>query len=391
LSSPRWRVILVRLPSGRPGSPHGITGARFLPQVLLESTDHAEAVEHARRVRAEGAEVVVVEHASEGHALCPAHPAEVAARDCRDCGAPICAECRADARGERICGRCLGKRWGTARMRRVRQLFAVFVFVVFAYQVLVFVRGEEDLLDSRSTIRGVIVQFAESSLLDDPFVLSLSQGEPGERLSAIGPWFDAERQRYTGLPGRALDLDLVGPFPAAEETPDLGEPGDGFLALAYKAWAYPRFYHERARRFGVDPDRYAVRVYVTYVDTALDVESESRGSRRGRVAAAELGVKGGTPAYAQLTVAHEIGHILGAADHYDPDTFLAVYPEGYVEPLATPRYPQRYAELMAVDVPQSERTEREVESLDEVRVGSHTAAELGWIGGVRAAGLKGGP
>lgn len=383
----RWRVVLVRLPAGRPESPHGITGARFLPQVLLETSDYAEAADQARRVQEDGAEVVVLEEALGSHALCPDHAAEVAARDCRECGRAICAECRADAAGERLCPPCRERREGGTRMRRVRVLFATFVFLAFAYEVLAYVRREEDLLDARSTMRGVIVQFAPADLLDNPLVVSLSRGDPAERLAAIGPWFDAERARYTGLPGRALQLDIRGPFPVDVAPPELGSPEDDFLVRAVKAWRYPRHFHALAGRFGVDADEYAIRVYVTYADTDADVQSESRGSRTGRVAVAEVGVRNTTAAYAQLTLAHEIGHVMGAGDHYDPDTFRATFPDGYVEPLATPRHPQRFAELMAVDVPTSAYTEREVESLAEVRVGYHTAAEFGWIGKDHSAEL----
>jgi hypothetical protein len=42
-------------------------------------------------------------------------------------------------------------------------------------------------------------------------------------------------------------------------------------------------------------------------------------------------------------------------------------------------YPQRFAELMAVDIPVSRDTEREPSSFDQIRLGHRSAAEMGWI------------
>jgi hypothetical protein len=58
---------------------------------------------------------------------------------------------------------------------------------------------------------------------------------------------------------------------------------------------------------------------------------------------------------------------------------LAIWPEGYAEPHRRPALPQRFGELMAVDVPVSDTREREAEALRDVRVGARTAAEWGWV------------
>ena len=78
-------------------------------------------------------------------------------------------------------------------------------------------------------------------------------------------------------------------------------------------------------------------------------------------------------------MAHEIGHALGAMDTYDPVTSRATHPHGFVEPFANPLYPQRFAELMAVDIPLNAKIEKEVKSLSQLRVGHQSAAGMGWI------------
>ncbi len=80
-----------------------------------------------------------------------------------------------------------------------------------------------------------------------------------------------------------------------------------------------------------------------------------------------------------VTLAHELAHTLAATDRYDATDFRAVWPEGYVEPFREPLYPQRYGELMAVDIPLSSDVEVEPRDLSQVRIGHATAAELGWL------------
>ena len=149
--------------------------------------------------------------------------------------------------------------------------------------------------------------------------------------------------------------------------------------ILLQSWRYPRYFHALARSHGEEPDARGARVYVIYGKERGDLAADSRGSRKGRIAVSFIPVNTSSSAYARVTVAHELSHVLGARDLYDPDTFLAQYPAGYVQPFARPLFPQRYAEIMAVDIPYSPTDEREVRSLDEVRVGYRTAADMGWI------------
>ena len=128
-----------------------------------------------------------------------------------------------------------------------------------------------------------------------------------------------------------------------------------------------------------------MKIYVIFQKGAEDLASHSRANEKSRFAVAWIDLEEPNPAYALLTVAHELAHALGAEDLYEPDTFLARYPEGFLDPHQVPLYPQKGAELMAADLPIGPGVEREVRSLSEVHIGAHTAAQMAWISPEQAA------
>ena len=81
----------------------------------------------------------------------------------------------------------------------------------------------------------------------------------------------------------------------------------------------------------------------------------------------------------QFVIAHEMLHTLGATDKYEVGSNHPIYPIGYAEPHASPRFPQRFAEIMGGRIPLSASESRIPPSLEQARVGSATALELRWI------------
>jgi len=78
-----------------------------------------------------------------------------------------------------------------------------------------------------------------------------------------------------------------------------------------------------------------------------------------------------------LATAHETLHLVGALDAYTASGHARV-PEGLAEPQRVPPFPQRFAEVMAGELPESGDTGRLPRTLDEVRIGPTTARAIAW-------------
>ena len=79
-----------------------------------------------------------------------------------------------------------------------------------------------------------------------------------------------------------------------------------------------------------------------------------------------------------VVIAHELLHVLGASDKYDPATGLPSVPVGLADPQQQPLYPQPAAEIMAGRVALSPTTARIPRSLAQCIIGPATAIEIGW-------------
>jgi hypothetical protein len=229
-----------------------------------------------------------------------------------------------------------------------------------------------------------VIQFVPEELAKHPLVRWLN-GKSTWSLRALPSWFEAEYRRYEGISPSFMQLSLRGPFTESITPPPLPAAEDPWWQILSKSYAFPRYFHSLARKYNINPDTFGARIYVIYGQGESTLASDSRGSKKGRIAVVYINVDDPNLAYAQITVAHELAHILGAHDLYEEGTFQSIFPEGYVEPHLLPRFPQHFAELMAVDIPLSFSKEREARSLDEVRIGYQTAADLGWIPQEQAA------
>jgi hypothetical protein len=86
----------------------------------------------------------------------------------------------------------------------------------------------------------------------------------------------------------------------------------------------------------------------------------------------------GPPYTDPVTIVHELLHLFGATDKYDPATTQPRYPDGYADPGQSPLYPQQFAEIMGGRIPLSETQSETPRTLDLAIVGDRTAGEIHW-------------
>ena len=127
-----------------------------------------------------------------------------------------------------------------------------------------------------------------------------------------------------------------------------------------------------------DSPRPDVRIFVRYhAPDDLFVLENSVGLQKGMVGVVNARAGRRNAGVNNVIIAHEFLHTLGATDKYDPGTGNPEFPLGYAEPDRTPRYPQRFAEVMGGRIPLAADDAKTPASLDAVVIGSLTAAEIG--------------
>ena len=163
-------------------------------------------------------------------------------------------------------------------------------------------------------------------------------------------------------------LDELPPLPPRERSL-LGTMG---WSLKLRWWA--------SRREAAQPrPRGQVRLFVLYYDPETSpAVAHSLGLREGLVGIVHAFASRAQAGANNVVIAHELLHTLGATDKYDPASGQPLHPDGYAEPDRTPLHPQDFAELMGGRIPLSRGRAQIPASLDDVRVGPATAAEIGW-------------
>jgi hypothetical protein len=208
---------------------------------------------------------------------------------------------------------------------------------------------------------------------------ALEQGLP-----RLERFLDRESARYRESPSNPVRLTLLGAAGVDEAWPVPPE-GGGLLARALHAWRLRRWLAAAHRSAGVPAGGFDARLYLLLepAPPGRAHRVEGVGAAGGEVGLVTAELDGATLDLALTALAHELLHCLGATDKYDADGH-ALEPDGLVEPDRAPRYPQPAAELMAGEVPTAPGAGRVPDTLDEVRIGAQTAAEIGWISNISA-------
>jgi hypothetical protein len=121
-----------------------------------------------------------------------------------------------------------------------------------------------------------------------------------------------------------------------------------------------------------------IQLFVFYHASGADSEMKiSVGMRKGMYGLVKAYTGQSLQEQNNLVIAHELLHVLGATDKYQPATGDPDYPSGYAEPDRQPLYPQVTAEIMGGRIPLSPYESVMPASLAQCRMGHKTAEEIG--------------
>ena len=180
---------------------------------------------------------------------------------------------------------------------------------------------------------------------------------------------------------RLYGVSLTPPFnfqiaPVSDELPPSIPDRDAMLAIA--AWSLKmRWWAWRMQRNDglVATD---IQLFVLYHAQGGDSEMKmSVGMRKGMYGLVKAYTGRDLQEQNNVVIAHELLHVLGATDKYQPATGNPDFPSGYAEPDRQPVYPQVTAEIMGGRIPLSPYESIMPGSLEECRIGHKTAAEIG--------------
>ena len=240
--------------------------------------------------------------------------------------------------------------------------------------ILLFVAVNEALNKTRSTswenplwVRIYAVN-GDGREATDKFIDSLKT----DSFNTIEKFVNREARRY-GIRIDAVDVEYNGRLQSRppQLPTDQSLLGNIWWSLKFRAWATHRAWNS-------DSDTGDIELFVKYYDPATTQSlRHSVGLQGGLVgiinAFAEKSYRGSN----QVVIAHEFMHTLGASDKYAPDN-QPIPPQGYAEPGRSPLLPQQKAEIMGGRIPLSMQESRIPESLNQVVVGTYTAAEINW-------------
>ena len=244
---------------------------------------------------------------------------------------------------------------------------AVLLTVLFAVAVSTWVdRRRTTDWDSTLWI-GIFPIAADAQATTRDYVDGLTEAQ----FADLEPFFAREARSHGVALERPVKVVLQ---PRVADAPPRLAPGAGVLATM--AWSLRmRWYAWRHQGDSLAD----IRMFVLYHDPERSpAVPHSLGLQKGLLGVVYAFADESMDGENAIVIAHEALHTLGATDKYDPASGQPRYPEGYAEPAARPRLPQRAAEIMAGRIPLSETRAEMPESLDDVHVGALTASEIHW-------------
>ncbi|MEW5757193.1 MAG: hypothetical protein AB1810_12910 [Pseudomonadota bacterium] len=255
-------------------------------------------------------------------------------------------------------------------LKKLRILFLLVVLLAVAWAAF---QRQERLADWGQTKWVVVYPIAaDDSPRTRDYIAQLSDAD----FATIEEYMQQEAQRYA----LAQDTPVqVRRGPQLDELPPQIEKGAPTLEVML--WSLKlRYWNWRMSRQHQQPPA-DIRIYVQYYDGHLQrVLDHSVGLSQLAVGVVKAFAEPKMTGANNVVIVHELLHIFGATDKYDPATNAPVYPAGFIAPEQQPLYPQPQAEIMAGRIPVAPDQLREPRRLEEVAIGPLTAQEIGWVG-----------
>jgi hypothetical protein len=194
-----------------------------------------------------------------------------------------------------------------------------------------------------------------------------------QQFAPVGEFIAREAQRYGVALAEPVSVRL---YPVLAAAPPALAPEAGPLARVL--WSLKLRHYRSQALDRIERARPQITLFLLYHDPArAAVLPHSLGLQRGLMGVVHVFATRAQQDQNNVVIAHELLHTFGATDKYGADD-APLFPDGFAEPERQPRYPQRYAELMAGRMPLSAAAQRMPDDLDQVVVGPATAREIGW-------------
>jgi hypothetical protein len=212
---------------------------------------------------------------------------------------------------------------------------------------------------------------ADGSAAADRYISGLTEAQ----LQPVTEFVAAEARRYGVALDAPIGIKLYAPLHT--RPPQLDADAGLFGRIVWSL----RLRRYRAQAIGsIERSRPQIALFLLYHDPATSpVLPHSLGLQRGLMGVVHLFATDAQTAQNAIVTAHELLHTFGATDKYAFDSDAPLYPQGYAEPQLNPRYPQRFAEIMAGRIPLAPDRQVMPDDLSEERVGPATALEIGWL------------
>ncbi len=193
-----------------------------------------------------------------------------------------------------------------------------------------------------------------------------------EDYQEIGAFLAVESQRWSRA--KSIPAPRIVLKPPVRELPPLEQARSGteaiLLSLRLRWYAF--------RQTSIWESLGGVRLFVLYHQPRYNAAlPHSLGLKKGLLGVVHVFATDEQRVQNNVVIAHELLHTLGATDKYD-ETGQPIYPSGFADPYAEPRYPQDKAEIMAGRIAVSERHAEIPRDLGQAVIGYATAAEIGW-------------